>query len=486
MHEPPDRLVGQQQYYESLIAASPTAIVTTDREDRVTSWNPAAEALFGFTAVEAIGRNVDDLVCNDESVRSQGVELNRLTLEGPLQRITRRTRKDGSLVDVSLRAAPIEIDGRVVGLYAFFDDITELLRQRRYFESLVDASPAAVLMIDPDIRVTLWNPAAHRLFGYTAEEAIGSHLDDLVANRPDIREEAERYNVEAWRSDDFHRIARRTRKDGSLVDVEISARKVLLEGETIGYYTIYHDITELEQSRRQLEAKIDEQLTELVRRGELARFLPRQVAEGLIGGQLAPDRALERRKVTALFADLVGFTDLSESLEPEELAEVLNEYLREMTAVVLAHGGTLDNFIGDGVMAVFGAPESMDETEQAWAAVRAALEMRGRCRELAGRLRARGIPADLAIRVGVNTGHCTVGVFGSEVMRAYKAVGFPVNVAARLQAAAEPDSILCGFRTYALVESRVEGEAREPLTVKGAARPVEAWSIVGLAEADVR
>jgi class 3 adenylate cyclase len=177
---------------------------------------------------------------------------------------------------------------------------------------------------------------------------------------------------------------------------------------------------------------------------------------------------------------MVGFTDLSESLEPEELSEALNAYLREMSAAVVGHGGTLDSFIGDGILALFGAPEDLVEADQAWAAVNAAFEMRSRCRELAASLRAKGIPADLDIRVGLNTGHCTVGVFGSEIMRAYKAVGFAVNVAARLQGAAERGSILCGFRTYALIKERVKALEREPLTVKGASRPVEAWEILDL------
>jgi adenylate cyclase len=221
-------------------------------------------------------------------------------------------------------------------------------------------------------------------------------------------------------------------------------------------------------------------MAELVRTGELARFLPNQVAEGLLGGHLHAEEPFQRRRITVLFADMVGFTDLSESLEPEELAEVLNGYLREMTAAVLAHGGSLDNFIGDGVMAVFGAPQERPEAEQAWAAVQAATEMRARCRQLAASLRERGIPADPDIRVGLNTAHCTVGVFGSEVMRAYKAVGFAVNVAARLQTSADPGSILCGFRTYALVKDRVRAEERGALSVKGALRPVEAWEITGL------
>ena len=228
-----------------------------------------------------------------------------------------------------------------------------------------------------------------------------------------------------------------------------------------------------------LEGRIEEQMAELVRTGELRRFLPAQVAEGLLSGHLG-SRGLERRKVTSLFSDMVGFTDLSDSLDPEELAEVLDEYLREMTAVLISHGGTLDNYIGDGIMAVFGAPNPMDEEEQAWAAVRSALAMQDRSRQLAARIRSRGIPADLQIRVGVNSGHCMVGVFGSDALRAYKIVGFAVNIAARLQTEAAPGTILAGYRTYAMVKDRVRAEPREPFAVKGAARPVEAWEILGL------
>ena len=88
--------------------------------------------------------------------------------------------------------------------------------------------------------------------------------------------------------------------------------------------------------------------------------------------------------------------------------------------------------------------------------------------------------------MGVNTGHCTVGVFGSDVLRAYKAVGFEVNVAARLQSEAEPGTPLVGFRTYALVKDRVRAEKREPLSIKGASRPVEAWTILELQDLNYR
>jgi adenylate cyclase len=242
-------------------------------------------------------------------------------------------------------------------------------------------------------------------------------------------------------------------------------------------------LEEVAQLNRQLEARVEEQMAELVRTGELKRFLPHQVAEGLLAGQLSPAEGFERRKLTLLFADMVGFTDLSDALEPEELSEVLNEYLREMTAVAVSHRGTLDNYIGDGLMVIFGAPIFDEESVQAWAAVQAAFGMKARAEELTAAIRERGIPADLRVRVGVNTGHCTVGVFGSDVLRAYKAVGFAVNVAARLQSEAEPGTVLAGFRTYALVKDRVRAEQREPLLLKGAARPVEAWEILGLVDA---
>ena len=239
-------------------------------------------------------------------------------------------------------------------------------------------------------------------------------------------------------------------------------------------------VEEVDRLNRRLEARVEEQMAELVRTGELKRFLPHQVAEGLLAGRLTRDGGFERRRLTFLFADMVGFTDLSDSLAPEELSDVLNEYLREMAAVAVEHGGTLDNFIGDGIMVLFGAPARVAESAQAWAAVRAAFDMKERVEALSEATRARGIPADLKVRVGVNTGHCTVGVFGSDVLRAYKAVGFEVNVAARLQSEAEPGTPLVGFRTYALVKDRVRAEQREPLSIKGAARPVEAWSILEL------
>ena len=107
--------------------------------------------------------------------------------------ITRRTRKDGSLVDVELLTAPVLIGGERVGYSVIYHDIGEIQRQRRYYEALVQANPVAIVLMDPDGIVTSWNPAAERLFDYAADEAIGRHIDDLVAAADEVRAEGAAY-----------------------------------------------------------------------------------------------------------------------------------------------------------------------------------------------------------------------------------------------------------------------------------------------------
>jgi PAS domain S-box-containing protein len=129
----------------------------------------------------------------------------------------------------------------------------EIERQREHFESLVEISPVAVVVMDADERVTGWNPAAAELFGYTAEEAIGREVDDLVFGG-DIRDEGRQITHEALATGRAHRITRRRRKDGTAVDVELMLVPLSVEGERLGFLGIYHDITELQQARQEAEA----------------------------------------------------------------------------------------------------------------------------------------------------------------------------------------------------------------------------------------
>jgi PAS domain S-box-containing protein len=247
----------QRRFLEALIQVSPEAIVITDMDSTVTSWNPGAERLFGYTAEEAIGRNINDLVARRPDLRPEAVAADRQAdSTGHIRLVTQRTRKDGSLVDIDVVGAPIAVGGQPVARYVIYHDITELQQQKRYFQSLLEISPAAIAVTDLEGKVVSWNPAAESLFGYSAEEAVGRLLDELVATRPELHDEAVGYSQAAARGEHVHATARRTRKDGSLVDVQLATAPVGLGHERQGFLAIYHDISEIQRQNLYYQALV--------------------------------------------------------------------------------------------------------------------------------------------------------------------------------------------------------------------------------------
>jgi PAS domain S-box-containing protein len=252
----------QKDYFESLFINSPVAIVTADINANIVSLNPKAEELFGYSQEEAVGKHVDDLVAGEAPIREEALRLTQQIDElGRVQATTKRTRKDGSFVDVELLALPLVLAGENVGFYAMYHDISDLKRverelrqQKDYFESVFINCPVAIMTSDLEANVVSWNPMAEKMFGFTAEEAIGTHIDDLVAKDPKIREEAQVYTRELFTMDRVQATARRSRKDGSMVDVEILVLPTIIAGEKVGYIGIYYDISELLQARRAAEA----------------------------------------------------------------------------------------------------------------------------------------------------------------------------------------------------------------------------------------
>jgi PAS domain S-box-containing protein len=250
-------LQSQKRYFESLLEISPTAVVITDLEARIVSWNPAAEELFGYSAEEAMGRNLDGLVATGPELHDEAVGISETAARGErVQVITRRARRDGSPVDVELLMAPVTVGEHQVGFYCIYHDVTEVQQQKRWLESVLRLSPTAIITVDQDTKVTSWNPGAERLFGYTSAEAIGSPLDDLVANAPEISEEAAGLSAEGIGENEVRVITRRTRNDGSLVDVEMRVAPVLIGGERVGHSVIYHDIGEIQRQKRYYEALV--------------------------------------------------------------------------------------------------------------------------------------------------------------------------------------------------------------------------------------
>jgi CheY-like chemotaxis protein len=240
---------------------------------------------------------------------------------------------------------------------------------------------------------------------------------------------------------------------------------------------------QLAELNDRLEARVERQVADLVRSGELQRFLPRALVERVLAGELDPGRPFERRRITVLAAELLGVAELTEELEPEELSATLNDVLRELGAAVVERGGTLDRLGTAGCVALFGAMEPLEPEAHAWAGVEAALALRDRLRALAVAWHRRGVSATLAARVGLNTGYCTVGVFGSDVQRSYTAVGLPVTIATLLHEHAVPGTVLCTRATHALVEKRVSARAAAEVVLRGVARPVACVEVLGPAVA---
>jgi len=213
---------------------------------------------------------------------------------------------------------------------------------------------------------------------------------------------------------------------------------------------------------------------------QLSKYLSPQVYSQIFTGEQSVEISSKRKKLTVFFSDIADFTETTESLESEELTGLLNHYLTEMTEIAMAHGATIDKYIGDAIMVFFGDPESRGVREDALVCVKMAIAMQRRMRELRLGWLDLGLEQPFQLRIGINTGYCTVGNFGSEDRMDYTLIGNEVNLAARLQSNAELGGILLAHETYALVKDEIFAKEMEPIVVKGFARPVHSYSVVGI------
>src|SRR3972149_3072858 len=205
---------------------------------------------------------------------------------------------------------------------------------------------------------------------------------------------------------------------------------------------------------------------------QLQSYVPKQLAAKMrAAGQIEG----ERRQITVLFADISGFTALSERLDPEDLASLINECLKELVLAVYEYEGMVDKFVGDCIMAVFGAPVALEDDAER--ALRAALSMRENLQAFNRRwIDKLGQPLDL--HIGVNTGMVIAGNVGSDLRMSYTVMGDTVNVAARLQDAATAGQIYVSRNTYRLTRGAFTFQAMDPIQVKGKREPLQAYELL--------
>ncbi|TBU95348.1 adenylate/guanylate cyclase domain-containing protein [Phytopseudomonas dryadis] len=271
----------------------------------------------------------------------------------------------------------------------------------------------------------------------------------------------------------------------SLIDLRIEPETpVLVALVSIAFSTLYICITayfvhhqgiRLTQVRSEIKRE-QEKAARLAR--NLAKYLSPQVWESIFSGKKSVRLETQRKKLTVFFSDIKGFTELSEELEAEALTDLLNSYLNEMSKICLKFGGTIDKFIGDSVMVFFGDPTSQGAKKDAVAAVSMAIVMRKHMKVLRQQWRAQGITKPLEIRMGLNTGYCTVGNFGADTRMDYTIIGRDVNLASRLESAAEAGEILISHETYSLVKDVIMCRDKGQINVKGFTRPVQIYQVV--------
>jgi class 3 adenylate cyclase len=226
------------------------------------------------------------------------------------------------------------------------------------------------------------------------------------------------------------------------------------------------------------------QLENLAKR--LAKYLSPQIYQSVFANEDGVEQKHARKNLTIFLSDIVKFTDLADTLEPERLAAVINSYLSEMSAIAIECGGTIDKFIGDAVLIFFGDPETEGEEEDALKCAEMAIRMMKRVGELNKHWKKLGVVNGMKVRMGISTGFCTVGNFGSDLRLDYTVLGSPVNLAARLQTIAEENTILIDGYTKDLINSHVNTKYLEDITPKGFARPIPLYCLNDFKSGDHR
>jgi adenylate cyclase len=216
---------------------------------------------------------------------------------------------------------------------------------------------------------------------------------------------------------------------------------------------------------------------------KISRYLSPQIYKSIFSGQRDVVIQTERKKLTIFFSDIKDFTATTERLQPEQITLLLNEYFTEMSVIALKHGGTIDKFVGDAMLIFFGDPESRGEKEDAMACLRMSLDMQRRIAGLNVKWRNEGIENPFRVRMGINTGFCNVGNFGSVDRMDYTIIGAEANLAARLQGIAEPGHVVISYETYALVRGILVAHALPPITMKGINREIIPYAVEGMLDA---
>ena len=407
----------------------------------------------------------------------------------PLESITKAMTdlaEGDTSVDIPGRTRSDELGRMAQALGVFRDtaievqksNLREIAEARRRLSVAIESISEAFSLYDNEDRLAACNSKYRTLvFPNVADELlVGLTFETLIrraAEHGDIEDAQGR--LEEWVQE---RLVRHRNPSSAFLQRRRDGRWVIVSERKTddgGTVAVYSDVTELKQREEELSLKTNalEQLS-----GQLAKYLSPQVYQSIFTGRSKVTVASRRKKLTIFFSDLEGFTETTERLESEDLTQLLNHYLTEMSKIAQQFGGTIDKYIGDAILIFFGDPDTKGVKADAVVCVKMAIAMRERMRELDTVWRASGIEKPPRCRTGINTGFCTVGNFGSEDRMDYTIIGSGVNLASRLEQKAPPGEILISYETYALVKDEVYCEEREHVNVKGISHSVATYQVI--------
>ena len=249
-----------------------------------------------------------------------------------------------------------------------------------------------------------------------------------------------------------------------------------------GNVAIYSDITDLKRHEEKLTAKSNdlEEANKRLKKAQeqISKYLDPNVTEKIFKGEFTAELSHKRTKLTMFFSDIKDFTQFTDASDPEDVARLLNEYLGEMAKIVRTWGGTIPQFTGDSIYAIFGAPDSKGSREDALACLRMALEMQRKMKILREKWWNEGIQFPFEIRCGIHTGMADVGNYGSEGFMEYSAIGLNTNLASRLEQACQPGEIYLSHTSWALVNDEIPCEEVGTIEVKGFHYPIQTYRVL--------
>ncbi len=336
------------------------------------------------------------------------------------------------------------------------EEVTEL---KNLMDNVFASIASGVITADIQNHVTLANRAAQTILGHAGPEIIGQLLDQVLAT---VSKEIQPHLVEVLET------------DKPIVDLEIS--HTLPSRGNVDWRLNLSPLKDAGQKTQGIAIVLDD-LTERKKLEAQRRLFERMVSPAVID-QLDPNSLQlggKRVDITVLFADIRGFTTYSEKLQPEKLVSILNRYLAAMAEAVLEHGGTIDKFMGDAIMAWFNAP--VPQPDHTLRAVKTALAIRASVENLY-----KVLPADshLAFGVGIHYGDAVLGLIGTEKRLEYTAISDSVNTAKRIQENSAKNQILISKDAYERVKKQLDAKPHAEITVKGKAQPLEVFEVAGL------